>query len=163
MVHFAEAEEADMCVEYMNQRFLGKRRLLAATWDGKTKYDVEESEAEREERLKKWVEFLETGESSTTQSTTGGTTGAASAGNGASVSGNGAAVNTGVNKSTDSSGVDQSSEAGSSGVSAASASKSIDSDSANVGDKPVDSEGAATDTAEKSQEEHIDSKQPSDS
>ncbi|XP_052239188.1 HIV Tat-specific factor 1-like [Dreissena polymorpha] len=60
-VHFSEAEEADMCVEYMNQRFLALRRLLAATWDGKTKYEVLESEAEREERIKKWAEFLETG------------------------------------------------------------------------------------------------------
>jgi len=60
-VTFSEAEEADMCIEYMNQRYLAMRRILAATWDGKTKYEVQESEAEREERLRKWAEFLEAG------------------------------------------------------------------------------------------------------
>ncbi|KAL4232710.1 HIV Tat-specific factor 1 [Mactra antiquata] len=63
-VHFGEAEEADMCIEYMNQRYWGTRRLLAATWDGTTKYEVVESEAQREERLKKWENFLEKGEES---------------------------------------------------------------------------------------------------
>ena len=98
MVHFAEAEEADQCVEYMNQRYLGKRRLLASTWDGKTKYEVEESEAEREERLKKWVDFLETGESADKNiASTASTDTGEHSGNGVSLehAGNGASVNVG--------------------------------------------------------------------
>ncbi|WAR07591.1 HTSF1-like protein [Mya arenaria] len=70
-VTFAEAEMADMCVEYMNQRFLGPRRLLAAVWDGQTKYEVQESEAEREARLKKWAEFLEAEEEAKSKSAAG--------------------------------------------------------------------------------------------
>lgn len=58
-VMFSSAEEADMCIQYMNQRYFGQRRLLAAAWDGKAKYEVEETEAEREARLKKWENFLE--------------------------------------------------------------------------------------------------------
>ncbi|XP_045197517.1 HIV Tat-specific factor 1-like isoform X2 [Mercenaria mercenaria] len=61
-VHFKEPEEADMCIEHMNQRYFAQRRLLAATWDGQTKYEILETEAEREARLKKWEKFLETGE-----------------------------------------------------------------------------------------------------
>lgn len=61
-VHFKEPEEADMCIEYMHQRYFGQRRVLAATWDGNTKYEIEETEAEREARLKKWENFLESGE-----------------------------------------------------------------------------------------------------
>ena len=35
---------------------------MAATWDGNTKYEVQETEQQREERLKKWESFLETDE-----------------------------------------------------------------------------------------------------
>ena len=45
----------------LHQRWFAKRRILASTWDGKTKYEVEETEQQREERLKKWENFLETG------------------------------------------------------------------------------------------------------
>ena len=43
----------------MNDRWFAGRRLLAQTWDGVTKYDVEETEEQKEERLKKWEEYLE--------------------------------------------------------------------------------------------------------
>lgn len=86
LVHFSEAEEADMCTEYMNQRYLAQRRLLAATWDGKTKYDVEETEEEREARLKKWVDYLESGDTKDNQSASGDS--ASGTGNGVSVAGN---------------------------------------------------------------------------
>ena len=46
----------------LHQRWFAKRRILAATWDGQTKYEVEETEKEREERLKKWENFLVTGQ-----------------------------------------------------------------------------------------------------
>ena len=60
-VAYKEAEEADLCVTSLHQRWFAKRRILASTWDGKTKYEVEETEQQREERLKKWENFLETG------------------------------------------------------------------------------------------------------
>lgn len=46
-------------VQEMNGRWFGGRRLLAQRWDGVTKYDVEETEEQKEERLKKWEEYLE--------------------------------------------------------------------------------------------------------
>ena len=61
-VHFKEAEEADSCVQNLHQRWFAQRRVLAETWDGKTKYEVLETEEEREARLKKWEKYLETGE-----------------------------------------------------------------------------------------------------
>lgn len=75
-----------MCIEYMNQRYLAQRRLLVATWDGKTKYDVEETEEEREARLKKWVDYLESGDTKDSQSISGDS--ALGTGNGVSVAGN---------------------------------------------------------------------------
>ena len=166
MVHFAEAEEADQCVEYMNQRYLGKRRLLASTWDGKTKYEVEESEAEREERLKKWVDFLETGESadkniaSTASTDTGEHSGNGvsleHSGNGVSLerAGNGASVNVGNGASIhiqDSNTISkgEGSETGQSGTSSSVPVAPIDSDSANVEESST-SEEKEMDTSETS-------------
>ena len=60
-VHFTEAAFADRCVEFMNNRWFAKRRISAETWDGQTKYAVDETEEERDARLKKWEEYLETG------------------------------------------------------------------------------------------------------
>ena len=57
---YKEAEEADLCVTSLHQRWFAKRRILASAWDGHTKYEVQETEKEREERLKKWENFLET-------------------------------------------------------------------------------------------------------
>ncbi|XP_064628383.1 17S U2 SnRNP complex component HTATSF1-like [Lineus longissimus] len=61
-VGFKEPEEADTCLEALNGRWFGGRQLSAAAWDGKTKYEIKESELEREARLKKWAMFLEMGE-----------------------------------------------------------------------------------------------------
>ncbi|XP_046403880.1 HIV Tat-specific factor 1 homolog [Ischnura elegans] len=61
-VFFQDAEEADICVKLLNGRWFGQRRLVAETWDGKTKYRIEETEEEREKRLQNWAKFLETGE-----------------------------------------------------------------------------------------------------
>ena len=157
MVHFAEAEEADQCVEYMNQRYLGKRRLLASTWDGKTKYEVEESEAEREERLKKWVDFLETGESADKNiASTASTDTGEHSGNGVSLehSGNGASVNVGNGASIhirDSNTISkgEGSETGQSGTSSSVPVAPIDSDSANVEESST-SEEKEMDTSETS-------------
>ncbi len=37
-VTFAEAEEADQCVQSMNERYFQKRQVFVETWDGKTKF-----------------------------------------------------------------------------------------------------------------------------
>lgn len=50
---------ADACIEAMNNRWFAKRQISAESWDGKTKFEIQESEAERNERLKKWEQFLE--------------------------------------------------------------------------------------------------------
>lgn len=55
---FKDAETADMCVDNLNHRWFAKRRIIAQTWDGVTNYEVEETEAEREIRMKKWESFL---------------------------------------------------------------------------------------------------------
>lgn len=58
-VTFKEPEEADACVAALNGRWFAQKRILATTHDGKTKYDVTETEEERAKRLKEWEAFLE--------------------------------------------------------------------------------------------------------
>ena len=48
-----------MCVQAMNGRWYGGRQLEVVHWDGVTNYQVEETEKEREERLKQWENFLD--------------------------------------------------------------------------------------------------------
>ncbi|XP_065217750.1 17S U2 SnRNP complex component HTATSF1 [Planococcus citri] len=60
-VWFKEAEAADACVQLLNNRWFGKRLITAETWDGKTKYKVQETKEEEEARLKKWESFLNSG------------------------------------------------------------------------------------------------------
>jgi hypothetical protein len=59
-VTFKTPEEGDVCVAAMQGRWFAKRQIIAATYDGKTKYEVKETDAEREERLKGWEKFLKT-------------------------------------------------------------------------------------------------------
>ena len=61
LISFREPEEADKCKEALNGRWFAQRQLVAETWDGKTKYEVEETEEDRAARLKKWGEYLEAG------------------------------------------------------------------------------------------------------
>ncbi|RXG69191.1 HIV Tat-specific factor 1-like protein [Armadillidium vulgare] len=58
-VTFAEVESADMCSATLNNRLYLKRKLYLSTWDGAEKYNIEETEEERNERIRKWEEFLE--------------------------------------------------------------------------------------------------------
>lgn len=58
-VTFQEAEMADACVEALNGRWFAKRQLHVETHDGKTKYNILETAEEREERLKKWENYLD--------------------------------------------------------------------------------------------------------
>ena len=58
-VKFAEIEAAHKCIKVMNGRAYDQKYLEAAMWDGHTSYKIEESEGERESRLKKWEQDLE--------------------------------------------------------------------------------------------------------
>lgn len=58
-VTFKEPEEADSCIAALNGRWFAKNRVIATTWDGKTKYDIVETEEERTKRLQEWEAFLE--------------------------------------------------------------------------------------------------------
>lgn len=57
-VWFKEAEAADACIQLLNNRWFGQRLISAETWDGKTKYRIEETKEERDARLKKWELYL---------------------------------------------------------------------------------------------------------
>jgi len=37
-ISFRTPEEADLCVQLLNNRWFGQRKITAETWDGKTKY-----------------------------------------------------------------------------------------------------------------------------
>lgn len=58
-VIFKLAEEADACTAAMHNRMWGKRVITAEAWDGNTKYEVQETEAEREKRIDEWANFLD--------------------------------------------------------------------------------------------------------
>lgn len=58
-VTFEEVESADMCSATLNNRLYLKRKLYVNTWDGVQKYNIEETEEQRNERIRKWEEFLE--------------------------------------------------------------------------------------------------------
>ncbi|GFR87624.1 HIV Tat-specific factor 1 [Elysia marginata] len=58
-VTFKEPEEADQCITALHGRWFAKLRVDASTWDGKTKFDVIETEEERTRRLQEWEAYLQ--------------------------------------------------------------------------------------------------------
>uniref|UniRef100_A0AAY4B025 17S U2 SnRNP complex component HTATSF1 n=1 Tax=Denticeps clupeoides TaxID=299321 RepID=A0AAY4B025_9TELE len=58
-VAFKEPEDADVCQLALDGRWFGGRKLSASLWDGVTDYQVDETNREREERLKGWSSFLD--------------------------------------------------------------------------------------------------------
>ncbi|CAH0775418.1 unnamed protein product [Bemisia tabaci] len=70
-INFKEAEAADACIQLINGRWFGQRKIIAEQWDGKTKYRIEESEQEAKERLKKWDQFLESADAGEKSETPG--------------------------------------------------------------------------------------------
>ena len=58
-IHFSDFDHADACIALMNGRFFAGRRLTAESWDGKTRYRVNETEEEAEKRIKEWDKFLD--------------------------------------------------------------------------------------------------------
>ena len=57
-VIFAEAEHSDGCIAAMHDRLRAGRKISAECWDGKTKYDVKETDEERQKRIDKWQKYL---------------------------------------------------------------------------------------------------------
>lgn len=51
--------EADTVIEMFNGRLYKGRVVSAETWDGHTKYKIQENEAETSDRLVQWEQFLE--------------------------------------------------------------------------------------------------------
>ena len=58
-VFFPSPEEADIAISMLDGRIFAKSKVMKAyTWDGKTKYKVNETEEEEKERLANWDTFL---------------------------------------------------------------------------------------------------------
>lgn len=54
-----DPEEAENVVKLLNGRWFGKRQLTAEIWDGRTKYRMEETDADLNKRIDDWNKFLE--------------------------------------------------------------------------------------------------------
>ena len=60
-VVFKQSAGADACVAAMGGGLVDGRHVTAEIWDGRTKYEVQETQEQREERMKKWDEYLNDG------------------------------------------------------------------------------------------------------
>ena len=58
-VKFADEPMALKCIAKMNGHKFAGRTVAATMWDGRTNYKIEETDAEREARAKKWEEDLD--------------------------------------------------------------------------------------------------------
>ncbi|EDQ92707.1 uncharacterized protein MONBRDRAFT_35744 [Monosiga brevicollis MX1] len=58
MVRYFTDEPLGPAIATLNGRFFAGQKVVAEEWDGKTKYKVEESEEEKEARIKQWDEYL---------------------------------------------------------------------------------------------------------
>ena len=61
-IFFKDPSEADMAVQMLNGRMFIKNVMTVETWDGRSKYNINESSAEEKERLAQWEKFLEDGD-----------------------------------------------------------------------------------------------------
>lgn len=59
-VFFSTPEEADMAISMLNGRMFSSNKIpmKSYTWDGKTKYKINETQEEEKERLANWDKFL---------------------------------------------------------------------------------------------------------
>lgn len=64
-INMATPEEADEVVKLLNGRWFMKRQLTSEIWDGKTKFKIAETDAQINDRLKKWDTFLDQGDEAT--------------------------------------------------------------------------------------------------
>lgn len=64
MVTFSTPEEADTCLNFLNNALFdypgsgGARQLIAERWDGKKSYVTKECKEDEEERIRNWEKFL---------------------------------------------------------------------------------------------------------
>jgi len=58
-VAFAKAEEADRAIENLNKKLFRGRVLSVERWDGHQNFEIEETQAEIENRDSAWKEWLE--------------------------------------------------------------------------------------------------------
>ena len=63
-VAFKTTEGASKCQASLNGRWFGGKSVVATIWDGNTDYQIEETDREREERLKKWEKYLDSSDTS---------------------------------------------------------------------------------------------------
>ncbi len=58
-ISFKDIDMADHCCEYFNNRVWKNGRVITCeTWDGVTKYDLGETEEERQKRIDEWHKYL---------------------------------------------------------------------------------------------------------
>jgi RNA recognition motif-containing protein len=57
-VAFKDFEAAELTIQTMNGRYYGGSQLEVFEWDGVTNYQVEETEGEREQRLRQWESYI---------------------------------------------------------------------------------------------------------
>jgi hypothetical protein len=51
---------ADNCCDYLDDRVWKNGRIISCqTWDGESRYDLEESEEAQQQRIDEWHQFLE--------------------------------------------------------------------------------------------------------
>ena len=81
MVTFSAPEEADNCVAAVNGRWFAGCQLEATSWDGRTKYQVQETQEEMEKRLSSWHSYLESDSHSKEDKTSTSTSSVATAAN----------------------------------------------------------------------------------
>merc|ERR1719445_545374 len=61
-IFFKDPSEADMAVQMLNGRLFNKNIMSVETWDGRSKYNINESSTEEKERLEQWEKFLQDGD-----------------------------------------------------------------------------------------------------
>ena len=61
-IFFKDPAEADMAVQMLNGRLFNKNIMSVETWDGRSKYNINESSTEEKERLEQWEKFLQDGD-----------------------------------------------------------------------------------------------------
>jgi HIV Tat-specific factor 1 len=82
VVKFKSAGAAATCLETMNGRFFGGRRIACEYWDGVTDFRPKETEADQARRLEEFGKWLEGGEGGEGEGTGAGSAGAAGGGGG---------------------------------------------------------------------------------
>ena len=59
MIIFKDHEAAERCVQLMDKRYFAQRQLSCTFYDGYTNYKIEETEQEKQNRIKEWEDYIE--------------------------------------------------------------------------------------------------------